>query len=962
MYSRHRVFRAMTGLASACLMILVSRQLCGAELSSYFAEAPEGNLVRRLRDTTSVLPPGLTLQRQLHRMPSLGVLLIENTLVNRQDQPVRVGDVTIADWTFTGHPAGDPRRYTPLTYRDEAWYGSTYWTGPDWNRIGKDWHHSGTNTSSVRRFVIPRDGQISVRGRIYKADTNGGDGVRLEIRVGGQTKWTAEIEGDDRVGVEPQLSLPVRSGDLLRFVVHRRGTIGFDTTHWDPVVTYDDGQVFQASQAFAAHRQGEGGWYYELESDAGTTPTSGAPAVHGFRRDLSLLTHTIQPDQDILLDSTDSISAWILADSYDASGVVLGVLTSDPWSIRCGQTSGGDLTMHFATARGNAPLALQPGQSIRLPNIWLAAYQGAWFKGSTLLQQIVAANSELPGISGLRHSLQIAARAVGIVDSQSIPELDLITLVQTDWQRQDQAEENIASYSRLTSRQLELTDALLEDLQREHAVPCFATAADKLRRLSSLAKRVNLSLDDWRRLYLQTRWLKRQVALANPLMDFGSLLICKRVPTSYSHLVMQYYGWRARPGGGIFVVSRPGHSLSCHDILDGQLSDGNVLEPRLSFDAKRIVFSFVTCRADEAGWDPAEIDNSVDEGFYHVWTVNVDGTDLRQVSAGAYDDLMPCWLPDGGIAFSSTRRRGYARCFGGQFSPRWHVYTLHRMNQDGSDIQLLSAHDTNEWFPTVSNTGHLIYSRWDYIDRDAVTHQNLWATRPDGTNPIAIWGNATSSPHCAFQPQPIPGSSKIVFTASAHHSIAGGSIAVVDPGVNNNGQEAIMRLTPDVPFPEAESRDIVEYYAAPWPLSEKYFLVAYSPTPLVWEPGANSRNALGIYLLDAWGNRELIYRDPDIGSTNPCPLVPRPMPPVVSSLLTTGAPPTGEMLLTDVYQGLGDVPRGTIKQLRIIQIFPKTTPVADAPRVGLCAKKMRGPSSAACQSKRMVRRGSTCRR
>ena len=61
-------------------------------------------------------------------------------------------------------------------------------------------------------------------------------------------------------------------------------------------------------------------------------------------------------------------------------------------------------------------------------------------------------------------------------------------------------------------------------------------------------------------------------------------------------------------------------------------------------------------------------------------------------------------------------------------------------------------------------------------------------------------------------------------------------------------------------------------YNSPWPLSEKYYLVAYSPVPLAWEPQANPANALGIYLLDRFGNRELIYRDLEIGSSNPCPL------------------------------------------------------------------------------------------
>jgi mono/diheme cytochrome c family protein len=289
--------------------------------------------------------------------------------------------------------------------------------------------------------------------------------------------------------------------------------------------------------------------------------------------------------------------------------------------------------------------------------------------------------------------------------------------------------------------------------------------------------------------------------------------------------------------------------------------------------------------------------------------------------------------------FCSTRRRGYARCFGGQFAKRWHVYTLHRMDGDGNNLQTLSWHDTNEWFPTVDNSGRVLYSRWDYIDRDAVTHQNLWATRPDGTNPVALWGNATLAPHCTFQLQPIPDSQRIVCTAAAHHSVAGGSIAIIDPEVADNGQAAITRFTPGVPFPEAEGRNIKEYYAAPWPLSETLMLVAYSPVPLVWEPRPNTDNALGLYLLDADGNRELLYRDPVIGSTNPVPLRPRARPPALPSHLPADTEPMGEMTLIDVYRGLGDVPRGTIKELRVVQIFPKLSVVANRPPIGLAGEE-----------------------
>jgi len=45
------------------------------------------------------------------------------------------------------------------------------------------------------------------------------------------------------------------------------------------------------------------------------------------------------------------------------------------------------------------------------------------------------------------------------------------------------------------------------------------------------------------------------------------------------------------------------------------------------------------------------------------------------------------------------------------------------------------------------------------------------------------------------------------------------------------------------------------------------------------------------------------------------------------------------MLVSDVCQGLGPVARGTIKQLRIVQIFPKTTPIANSPAIGLAGEE-----------------------
>ena len=530
-------------------------------------------------------------------------------------------------------------------------------------------------------------------------------------------------------------------------------------------------------------------------------------------------------------------------------------------------------------------------------------------------------------------------------------------MIQYEWLREDKiASGGAAAFLAAAQKHLGLAATLLDDLADALPDDEYTALRDSLDRLTAEEKTVsaeNASAEkssgennfDERAelLYANVRGLKRKIALANPLTQFGKMLFVKRKPSSYSHLVMQYFGWRARPGGGIFILDEPGKSLQCRDLFGDKLPSGNVLEPRISFDAKKLLFSFVDLSLGRE-YDPYKMHFSdPDEGFYHIWSANLDGSDLKQLTNGPFDDITPNWLADGDIVFSSTRRKGYARCFWWGFGERWHVYTIARMKPDGSKIKTLSWHDTNEWFPEVSNNGSILYARWDYIDRDAVTHQNLWAMRPDGTNPAAVWGNATPKPHCTFQTKPIPESGKYVFTASAHHSITGGPIVLLDPSVGVDGQEALTRITPEVPFPEAESMEINEFYDSPNPLSEKYFLVSYSPYRLHWEGQApNRENGLGIYLLDVFGNRELIYRDPAIGATNPTPLTARAVPPVPASQLPpeSEAPDWGEMTITDIYQGLGDkIERGRIKEVRVVQLFPKTTRDADVPPIGMAREE-----------------------
>ena len=454
-------------------------------------------------------------------------------------------------------------------------------------------------------------------------------------------------------------------------------------------------------------------------------------------------------------------------------------------------------------------------------------------------------------------------------------------------------------------------------------------------------------------LYFRACRAVRRLAFANPLLDFDRLLITKRSPGSYSHMSDQYYGWWSRPGGGIYVLEgfRGGEpKLRC--LTEG-FEPGSFLRPDLSHDAKKVLFAYCKHYPHVSGLgDKVTKGNIPEDAFHQIYEMNVDGTGVRRLTRGKYDDFDARYLPNGEIVFLSTRRGqalqcgrasaaatlhadlpdSYVRCGGGSRRPVA-IYALHVMDADGGNLRAISAFENFEWTPSVAADGRILYARWDYVDRHNNAFMSLWSTNPDGTNPQGVYGNFTRKPHCIFEARSIPNSHKMIFTASAHHSILGGSLVLLDPDVAQDDVAPITRLTPEVCFPEIEGWPAT-YYANPYPLSETVHLVAWSPNPLRREGGGNPGNSLGVYLFDAFGNLELIHRDPQISTMYPIPLRPRARPPVRSEAADPAAD-GGRMLLVNVYDGLGGVRPGTVKRLRIIGVPAKVQPQMNRPVLGV---------------------------
>ncbi|TWU33280.1 HzsA-related protein [Novipirellula artificiosorum] len=520
------------------------------------------------------------------------------------------------------------------------------------------------------------------------------------------------------------------------------------------------------------------------------------------------------------------------------------------------------------------------------------------------------------------------------------------------------------------------TRALLDDIQGRFAAPELKELSAKFAALSERATLVDAGEKPRRRkLFGELFLLRRKIAFSNPLLDFDKLLFLKRDRATYDHMCDQYYGTNAAPGGGVYLLSDPfSDAPTSTDLLantvvtSGRLAstslvNGSFLSPEISYDGKSVMFAYVECVGDPSHVTHLDHANNGhwDRGrCYHLFSMNVDSesletSNLRQLTDGTFNDFDPCYLPNGRVAFISERRGGYLRC--GRDCPS---YTVHDMKPDGSDIRILSPHENNEWHPSVTDDGMLLYTRWDYVDRHGCTAHHPWIMTPDGRDSRAIHGNFSTKKERAdmeMDLRQISGSAKIIGTAAPHHGQAYGSIIIVDPNIpDDDAMAPVRRVTPDVGFPESQNG--AQVYGTPWPLSENYFLCVYD-AKMAKGTGKHNKpegpGQYGVYLLDAFGNKILLYRDPAIACLSPMPLRARTKPLVVadqSARLASDPPTEGTMAIIDVYDSMLAWPEGTkISALRIYQIYPSSTPSA----VGLSPHQLGRRIAEAADSNNLAR-------
>ncbi len=364
------------------------------------------------------------------------------------------------------------------------------------------------------------------------------------------------------------------------------------------------------------------------------------------------------------------------------------------------------------------------------------------------------------------------------------------------------------------------------------------------------------------------------------------------------------YIWQSVPEdwGCAIKILDPGHPDETPKTIF-QDPDGSIFDMNLSFDGTTLFFSF----------------RKKEEPYWQIYEIGIDGQGLRKISrCPQYHDTSANELPNGDLVFISTRREGFTVCQPGPTS------NVHLMNRDGTNVRCVSQNTLADFSPHLLPDGRVLFTRWEYVDRDLTYRQSLWTQNPDGRQYQLFFGNTIREVATFWQTRPVPGQGNLlVATFAPHHGWPHGAIGLID---NRLGVEA----TRDVgytwltrQYTHIADRSYRWSYRDPTPVNDYQFLVTYG--------GGSSNNAPGkfvLYLLDLCGNRLFVHEDPEMGCYNPLLVQPREIPPTLTTTQQELASREedlawGTAFVADVYRGLSGIERGRVKYIQIMEQLPK---------------------------------------
>lgn len=312
--------------------------------------------------------------------------------------------------------------------------------------------------------------------------------------------------------------------------------------------------------------------------------------------------------------------------------------------------------------------------------------------------------------------------------------------------------------------------------------------------------------------------------LAN-MIGTDSVIFIKRFTLNNNHYYTEHINANWYPGGNICVLNlRTG---AVRNVLSGsKFTNGVIKRFDLSYDAKKVVFDFRATHETGYRLYEAEIATGTvrqitfpqanEDSLVKVYKCNntqcgSNGLSCNVTYHHGTDDMEPCYLPDGGIAFVSTRCQIGIPCDG---PDNFTTTNMYRIQLDGTGMRPLSRSMASEFHPSMMPDGRIVYARWEYVDKASAAAKCIWSMYPNGAGSAEVFKNDVNVPPSFVQPRYIPGShNKFVVLATAHCCYNGqyGTVIRLDMNKPIRSREPIEYITKEIDAPD--------HMVLSWPLS-----------------------------------------------------------------------------------------------------------------------------------------------
>jgi len=197
-----------------------------------------------------------------------------------------------------------------------------------------------------------------------------------------------------------------------------------------------------------------------------------------------------------------------------------------------------------------------------------------------------------------------------------------------------------------------------------------------------------------------------------------------------------------KAGGDLIIREKSSVSADEINVTKGYTQGkGDVSDPEVSYDGKKIVFSMNCPTAN----------NALCTGHWNIWEYDMTkggmaGGTLKRLTSSTDDDVDPAYLPAGaGFVFASNRQRVTVDLPSGTDTyaaldeyERERVLNLYTMDATGGTITQISVNQSHDRNPVVLANGDIMFSRWDHVG--GRNHFKVFTVKPDGTNMFVRYG------------------------------------------------------------------------------------------------------------------------------------------------------------------------------------------------------------------------------